>query len=106
MAVKISALKISEARRLFSMQTEIEKIVELVLTNDNENIALAGSLCVGLDCRRRAWVVVIKEAKEKAQSCLLAKEIIENQMYKYEMFIQSFYQTANASGLKPWELRG
>lgn len=88
------------------MQTEIQKIVELVLTNDNENIALAGSLCVGLDCRRRVWAAAIKEAKEKTQSCLRAKEIIENQMYKYEMFIQAFYQTANASGLKSWELRG
>ena len=88
------------------MQTEIQKIVELVLTNDNENIALAGSLCAGLDCRRRAWAAVIKAAQGKAQSCLRAKEIIENQMYKYEIFIQSFYQTANASGLKPWALRG
>lgn len=88
------------------MQTEIKNIVELVLTNDNDNIALAGSLSAALDCSRRAWAAVIKAAEQKAQSCLKAKEIIDNKMYKCEIFMQSFYQTANASGLKPWELRG
>ena len=88
------------------MQTEIKNIVELVLTNDNDNIALAGSLSAGLDCRRRAWAAVIKAADKNAAHCLKAKEIIQNQMYKYEIFMQAFYQTANASGLKPWELRG
>ena len=88
------------------MQTEIKNIVELVLTNDNDNIALAGSLSAALDCSRRAWAAAIKAAEERAKSCLKAKEIIENQMYKCDIFMQSFYQTANASGLKPWELRG
>jgi len=84
---------------------DIKDIAALLLTCEDENIALAAALCVPLNCRRKVWKLAQQIARDTKDD-RRCRDFISMHTYIADKFMNQFNITCYACGLKPYELAG
>jgi hypothetical protein len=96
---------------------QIESIAKLILTGENDNIALAATLAVGFDCRRAAWQRAVEIDKvhrlmsqegrdDVADGVLLNSPFSTDCNAIADKYLQAFHQVCAYQNIKSLTLKG
>ena len=96
---------------------QIESIAQLILSGENDNVALAASLSVGFDCRRAAWQRAVEidtlqrlmsqqGRDDVAEGVLLNSPFSTDYNRIADWYLQAFHVVCQQQNIKPSKLRG